>query len=751
MTSQGVAGRSASDGADIRMSGLLLLALALAVTSLHSVLLDTDWWFSAFGVMFVVFLVAAVSRYYLRRSWLGTMAGLVAGMLVITVFFAGDTAILGFIPTASTFERFGELSKAAGDSIAQQSIPAVATAGIQFLICWVIALIAVVMDGVANWWKLPALTGVPLLIVVLVPSFIQPGLSDALPFELTAVAYLLIVLAPRRRIQPAIALPVGAIAIVAALVIPPILPPVTPGGSNGSGVGVLAESINPIINLGADLRQSDATPALSYTTTAAGGEYLRLTTLDSFSGKQWLPSTPKLDTKHSVTQIAPAPGLTAAIKTANVSTAIQVDATTGAWLPVPYPPVDVNGLKGSWYWQSGTLAIRSPNTSMEGQRYTVDSLSVEPTTQQLESAPSSASSSLATVPAGLDPIVAKTAATVTTGAKTDFEKAVALQDWFRGGTFTYSTKTPAAEGFDGSGLDVIVPFLKAKSGYCVHFATTMAVMARTLGIPSRVAVGFLPGKATKPGDGKVTVYQVSSSNLHAWPELYFKGVGWVRFEPTPGRGFEPNFPSAPSIGTTTTPGSPASTGPTAAPTPTPVAAPKLPNQGDTTKSVSALNAPTPVTTTSVGGLGVLLLIALILAPAIIRISIRRRRFDRIRQGVDPASTTWQELLDSARDLGIPASGSLTPAELTLALAGVLERAPKRTGDARSALDELRRLVEDEAFGPPEYRYLGEPMADELAIVLSGLRKAVPLGNRIAATVVPPSLVDRVFGRSAVRA
>jgi transglutaminase-like putative cysteine protease len=751
MTGQSAPARPGTDGADLRMSGLLLLALALAVTGMHSILTDINWWFAAFGVMLVVFSVAAVARYYLRRRWVGTAAALVAGLLVLTASFASGTALAGFIPTGVTFERFGNLSAAAGESIAQQSIPAIATPGIQFLVCWVIALIAVVMDGVAIWWRMPALTGIPLLIVVLVPSFVQPTQSDALAFELTAAAYLLIVLGRKRRVQPAIALSVGAIAVLGALAIPTVLPPVTPGGVNGSGVGVLAESINPIINLGADLRQSDPTPALSYTTTAPGGEYLRLTTLDNFSGSQWAPSTPKLDPKHSVASVGAPPGLTTAVKTASVSTSVQVADTTGAWLPVPYPTVTVKGLRGSWYWEPGTLAIRSSNTSMQGQRYTVDSLDVEPTVQQLDSAGSSATSALAVVPKGLDPIVAKTAATITAGAKTDFEKAVALQDWFRGGTFTYSTKTPAAEGFDGSGLDVIVPFLEAKSGYCVHFATTMAVMARTLGIPSRIAVGFLPGRATKPGDGKVTVYQVSSSNLHAWPELYFKGVGWVRFEPTPGRGFEPNFPNAPSLGNQTTPGTPASSQPTVAPTSTPVTAPKLPNQGDATNSVSALNSPAAVSTTSIGGLGGLLVLALILAPTIVRISIRRRRLDRIRQGIDPASTTWQELRESARDLGIDARSSLTPAELTLQLTGYLARAPRRTEEASVALAELRRLVEDEAFGPPDYRYFGEQMAEELSLVLKGLRAASPVANRVTATVVPPTLLDRVLGRSALRA
>jgi transglutaminase-like putative cysteine protease len=736
-------------GSDIRMSALLLLALALAISGLHSVLEDITWWFSAFGTMFVVFTAATVARYYLRRRWVGTVAGIVVGLLVLTLFFAVNTAILGFIPTGSTFAHFGSLLSAANDSIARQSLPAVATTGIQFLICLAVGGIALVMDAVAIWLRAPARAGLPLLVVLVVPSFVLASLTDGFTFELTAIVYLLMVLSRGHRIQPAVAVSAGVIAVIGALVVPAVLPPVATGGTTGSGIGVLAQTINPIIDLGADLRNSDATAALSYTTTSSTGEYLRLTTLDSFVGKQWEPSTPKLKASHTVKAIGAPPGLTAAIKVGNVSTSIQVAEATGSWLPIPYPSQSISGLTGAWEWEDGTLAVRSNSTSMQGERYTVNSLDVQPTIQQLEAAGSSAGAALAKVPAGLDPIVAATARQVTANAKTGFDKAVALQTWFRGGAFTYSTKAPASGGFDGSGLDVIVPFLKAKSGYCVHFATTMAVMARTLGIPSRVAVGFLPGKLTHVGKNNTAVWEVSSSNLHAWPELYFKGVGWVRFEPTPSKGFEPNFPSAPGEGTTILP----TAGPTDASTPVPssapVTAPKLPNQGDTKIHASA-QATTQLPASGYGTLGIIAILLLIAAPAVIRISIRRRRVDRIRQGIDPADGAWLELRETARDLGVDARESSTPKELAAQLAAYLALSPERTDKAATALTALQALVEDEAFGVPAYRYNGEQMADELHTVLRGLGRATAPVNRLAATIVPPTLVDRVLGRAAAR-
>ena len=84
----------------------------------------------------------------------------------------------------------------------------------------------------------------------------------------------------------------------------------------------------------------------------------------------------------------------------------------------------------------------------------------------------------------------------------------------------------------GNGTDDLVRFLTegdgGRIGYCEQFASAMAVMARSLGIPARVAVGFL--EPEQVGD---ETCEYSAHDLHAWPELYFAGAGWVRFEPTP--------------------------------------------------------------------------------------------------------------------------------------------------------------------------------------------------------------------------
>ena len=102
---------------------------------------------------------------------------------------------------------------------------------------------------------------------------------------------------------------------------------------------------------------------------------------------------------------------------------------------------------------------------------------------------------------------------------------MAIQQWFTTpGRFTYSLKVPQTQS-----ASALIQFLtKSKKGYCQQFAFAMAVLARLVGIPARVVVGYTQGSFI----GNNT-WQVKTSDAHAWPELYFPGLGWLRFEPTP--------------------------------------------------------------------------------------------------------------------------------------------------------------------------------------------------------------------------
>jgi len=117
--------------------------------------------------------------------------------------------------------------------------------------------------------------------------------------------------------------------------------------------------------------------------------------------------------------------------------------------------------------------------------------------------------------------VARRAREAASGAETPYDAAVAVASWLRSRK-GYSLDAPTY------GRDPVDAFLFAREdGYCVHFASAMAVMLRTLDVPARFVVGYTPGETV---DGE---YVVRGLDAHAWTEVYFPGVGWVPFDPTP--------------------------------------------------------------------------------------------------------------------------------------------------------------------------------------------------------------------------
>jgi hypothetical protein len=111
-------------------------------------------------------------------------------------------------------------------------------------------------------------------------------------------------------------------------------------------------------------------------------------------------------------------------------------------------------------------------------------------------------------------------------ATTPAAEAQALVNWFRSGQFAYTLSPPPT-----SGSNPLVQFLTVtKAGYCEQFAGAYGVLARTLGIPTRLVAGFTPGRAG-PGDS----FTVTGADAHVWPQVYLgPEAGWVSVEPTPG-------------------------------------------------------------------------------------------------------------------------------------------------------------------------------------------------------------------------
>jgi transglutaminase-like putative cysteine protease len=123
----------------------------------------------------------------------------------------------------------------------------------------------------------------------------------------------------------------------------------------------------------------------------------------------------------------------------------------------------------------------------------------------------------------IDPYIQQTALQATKGTTSMYDAAVHLETFLHAG-FTYSTNNPDPP----SNEDAIVWFLHNKKGFCTFFASAMAMMGRSLGMPTRVALGFTSGTY----DQDHGVFVVRGTQAHMWTQIYFGKYGWINFEPT---------------------------------------------------------------------------------------------------------------------------------------------------------------------------------------------------------------------------
>ncbi len=718
----------------LALQGIVFLAVVVALASYHSLLTGAAWWFVVAGIVLIVSLAMGLAHRVARRPVWPPFAGLVAAVLAITLFFAPGTALFFIVPGFSTAGAFVTLVRGGMDSIATQGTPAEPTVGIVFLLAAGFAVVTVLVDLLAFTVRRPALVGIPLLALIAVPALIDPSISEPVFFVLLAAAYLVLILVAQGRRQNRIALGVGATAIVGALLVTLAIPPVDTSDTPSSQLRGYSTGVNPFINLGTDLRRPSPITALTYTTTAQSDQYLTMSVLEDFTGGTWQPTVDRSG-ETDLTAIGPAPGRSNGAAVASSTTTITVGNITGGWLPAPYAPTKVTGQSGDWQWDPTTLAIGSDRSTIRGQKYTVASDMGTPNATQLNASGTEVDrTALAkdlTLPARLPPIVSSTAQQVVdaAGATTDYTMALALQNYFLTDGFTYSTTAPVDEGYDGSSASVIATFLTKKAGYCVHFSSAMAVMARALGIPARISVGFTTGDSAFDPQLRRNLYTVSTDDLHAWPELYFEGVGWVRFEPTPGRGNVPDYGTIGDPTSTSSASAPAST-----PTPTRTQVPTDAATNDTTSTPApgSAEAVRRVAVTALPWIAIVVVVLLLLLlPAIIRRSRRVRRLARIRASGAPLEA-WAELRDTAFDLGLESTDAATPRAFATALSMTM------TPGGADSLARLLAAVEADAYSASS---IGATVAD-LRETTAALRASATRGQRWRARFTPASVLGR---------
>ncbi|MFF3003144.1 transglutaminaseTgpA domain-containing protein [Kitasatospora sp. NPDC057940] len=751
------------------------LATALASLCLTPLLTTRSWVTHAFLVIAVIAAVGAGLRRAPLYRWTVPVGQLLVLFLLILIGFAGSASLLGgVVPGPSSLRALDHVVSSGLDDIQVYAIPAPPNPGLRLILVASVGLVAVVVDTVAVTYRRSALAGLPLLALYSVGNGLSGDHGSWLWFALASAGYLVLLFAEGQdrvsrwgrvfhggsrestssgRVSPG-GQQVGVLALVAALLLPVVLPHwdsglLSPdsGGSSGKGSIGSATSLDPLVSLESAVTKPTNNELLSYTLDSelADQIYLRTGALDQFDGTNWrLGSTTVNDLPSSF----PAPEGLRDANLPRIEGEFQIsDRLEKSWLPMPYPAASVQvPNRSDWKLDPFTRTVLPTNDrAIRSLRYHVSALDVRPTANELRTAstaPQDIRDHYTALPQDLPPVVAQQAHEVTAKATNDYDRAMALVNWFTGPQFQYDT---AVNG--GTGSNAIAVFLRDRKGFCVHFASTMAAMARTLKIPSRVAVGFTPGDA-KGGN----VYSVTGRMYHAWPELYFTGYGWLRFEPTPSRGVQPRYTEQ-----STTPTSAPTQQPTAsAQSSAPVAAPtdskdcdakqrQLGECGGKSKAVSSAAEDSWLLSGQVLGSAavVVLVIALLLVPMLWRSALRRRRLGsggRRGPGGGPAELTdaqvlavWDELIDSAWDLGIPPDESRTPRS---AARRITEKAAL-DADSAAAAGRLALATERVLYAPAG-QVTTAPLSADVRTARQGLRATASRAGRTRAVLLPPS-------------
>lgn len=755
---------SALDRARPAATAAAALATLCAATTLVPLYDSARWVLPVLATVAAMALTGALTRAAKVPAPVQPLVQLAVLVTVLTIQFARPEAALGFLPgpvAIETLQAFTRESLVVADAAVA---PVPTTPELLFLAVGGVGLVALIVDVIGVTLRLPALAGFPLLLLYAFPAAVVRGGVAWWLLPLAVIGWLVLLAVDTRAetrswgplltLRPrgpgrspatrparasggggAAALQIGVLAVLAALVVPALAPglaePVyvstAAGGPAGTGTGPV--TVDPFASLRRDLVDNPQREVLRYTTDGDTRPYLRLVALERFDGVTWRAQASPLPVP--ATDNIGIPDVPAVADVREITYDIAITDLDNAHLPVPYAAAHLEGVDGdldaAWVWDPFTRTVSGEGVSSEGTSYRVTSYQITPTRDELRAASDAvdpAVEDLLALPAGITPDLERLAREVTRESNTPYAKAMDMVRWFtQDGGFVYSTSATTPEG-----ADPLQSFLDERVGYCQQFAGTMALMARAVGIPSRVVVGFTGGRQE---GGERVVY---ARNAHAWPELWFEGVGWVWFEPTPrsdagGGVAQPDY-TEPRDNTT--------------------------DEDSTTDNQTQSNADRRIPPEEREGLGAvpqpnagpafplwavlvpLALLALLACAPSAALALRRRRRLRSADGATRVEGAWSELADSVRDLGWSWPLSATPRNAARGLAHQV-----RFNEAElDALSQLANAVERTRYAPPGAAGAepsGAELRDDIRTVLHGVRRASARGVRIRAALMPGSL------------
>jgi transglutaminase-like putative cysteine protease/MFS family permease len=724
----------------------LSVVLVGAAAQAASALFDSPWFWAAFlPCLAFAAAWAVVTAWFEHRDASGDTAGLLgvlAGAVVSAVFVLrigwADTLLLGVLPTGQTFSVLRQEIAALGTTIAQETPPITASAGVVASTSVVLILALALTLLLARSLEQPTLAGAPALTLIVIGAVVTAGVTPLPAMLLAACAWMGLMWLAHPTRMPRTALGsagTAALALVALLAAGAMLPQLTSGllpeGQRWtSGQAVVGPQLATEVNLGEDLRQAPGETGILLTTEDGSGRYLRTGVVEDPMASTWHLGRPEQGAAPARGEIAfPQPALPQTTDQVTVT----LDRFAPDWVPVTNGAQRVPAAEDTWVPMLQDTVIARPNpTRLSGGLTLVDSaiaagpedmpahLEQATGTDQEPPAPNRLTDQERSELRGSE--LARTAEEVMGGAATDWDKANALQAWLRSDEFDYSTTTPVDDGYDGSGLAMTEQFLQARSGYCVHFASAFALMAESQGLPTRIVIGYAPedGRAGQPT-------AIPTNRAHAWPEVYFRGVGWIAFEPTAGvagapdytdpnagAGTQPSEPATPSESATPSPSeaSPSSAEP-ASPSPSSSPSEASPSPSEQAGQQPEESGPGAADVLRVLGivLGVLLLLALVAAavfgPAWWRRRRRQRRLQGPWEGEDQdrarVLAAWAEVRDTAARSGVRPDATSTEASTAAAWGALVP-------EHGEEMDTVRRAAQWARYAPSASPAPADPAA-----------------------------------------
>lgn len=524
---------------------------------------------------------------------------------------------------------------------------------------------------------------------------------------------------PRHAGMPTHSLRSGAAILATAGVVTAVVTPMLPGGAEpvvdlrrgGLGDEGPRSVVSPFVEVASNL--GPRSNELLFTIEAPAAQYWRLTALDTYDEEKsiWV-----LSNSYTAVDGEMEPGSADTAESELAEVNLEVRGLGGIWVPAPEDPVTAAADFGLGWDPTTQSLIRSSGELADGDAVDFGTAAgpegatpASPDPGALRVTPVARERGELVDAEGLPPRLLKTARDLDQELDTPYDTLLALQNHFRD-DFVYDDSVDLTNA-----PDPLETFLSKRRGFCQQFSTAFALAARSLGYPARVVVGFTAGDTAEQQPRGRSVFAVRGRHAHAWPEVLFEGVGWVPFEPTPGRG----NPAAAS--TTGVPGA------QAAP-PEGEAAPAEPPTTSTVPTTQAADSQSPPTTPdAVEGVDPddplaadaaeqgrsvwpFLVAGSLLVLAGAMLLARRHGGSRDAENHDPVAREWERALRGLSEQGMTMTATETPEEFArrcdaeLGLPAIVDLAeleaarrwsdrPTREVDAGSALGASRSIAE----------------------------------------------------------